>query len=207
MNPQQSPYTPQSPNNPQTPEPYNPLSVMQPGEKTLSEIKRHPIGLIVNFIGAGVVILSIVAITIYGFPFISDTDTTNLKFWSGTIAVLLIALTLIYTYILTRIYNANRWIVTTDSVTQVTQNGLFGSQTSQLPMGNLEDVTVDQHGVLAHMFGFGTLKAQTAGEDSKFTFVYCPNPTKQAQIILGARETFELSRNDGPGLPGHANRP
>jgi len=198
---------PNQPSN-QTPiEPYNPLSVMQPGEQVLCEIKRHPIGLLATYVVCGLLILLILGGTLFGLPFLGSDGPTDLRFWSVVSAALLSALVLLYAYIATRIYNSNRWIVTTDSVTQVGQSGLFANQSSQLPMENLEDITVNQRGVLAHIFGYGTLRAQTAGEEGKFSFQFCPEPNKYAQIVLGARERFELSRNDGPGLPGHSNRP
>jgi hypothetical protein len=40
------------------------------------------------------------------------------------------------------------------------------------------------------MFNYGTLKAETAGERSKFAFPFTPNPNKCAQEILHARERF-----------------
>jgi hypothetical protein len=40
------------------------------------------------------------------------------------------------------------------------------------------------------MFNFGILRAETAGERSKFVFVYCPDPKHYAREILMARENF-----------------
>jgi hypothetical protein len=79
----------------------------------------------------------------------------------------------------------------------VQQTALFNKQSSQLSLGNLEDVTVEQNGILTHMFNYGVIKAETAGERSKFTFRYCPNPNLYAQQILNAREQFEQSHRGG----------
>src|SRR6202011_6093270 len=94
----------------------------------------------------------------------------------------------------TRIYWGNSWIVTSDSVTQVSQTSLFKRQSSQLSLIHLEDVTAEQNGVLAHMFNYGLLRVETAGERSKFTFTFCPNPNFYAREILAAREAFEQNR-------------
>lgn len=69
-------------------------------------------------------------------------------------------------------------------------------------MANIEDVTAEQNGILAELFGFGTLKAETAGERSNFHFLYCPEPNKYAQIILHARERFI---NEDPQAAKRAN--
>jgi len=95
----------------------------------------------------------------------------------------------------TIVYWQNQWVVTTDSITQVAQRGLFNRQVSQLSMDNLEDVTVDQVGIIAKIFNFGTLRVETAGERAKFLFVYCPRPNRYAHEILEAHETFMEGHN------------
>ena len=47
------------------------------------------------------------------------------------------------------------------------------------------------------MFGFGTLKVETAGERSKFQFPYCPNPQKCAVEIIQAHESFMAANPEG----------
>jgi hypothetical protein len=105
-------------------------------------------------------------------------------------ALILCAMVGLFTYISATVYKGNRWIVTTDSITQINQISLFQKQTSQLSLANLEDVTVEQNGILQTMFGFGRLRAETAGERSKFVFDYCPNPSKYAKDIIGVHEAY-----------------
>ncbi len=56
-------------------------------------------------------------------------------------------------------------------------------------------MTAEQNGILAKMFNYGVLKAETAGEHSKFTFTNCPNPTLYAQQIIQAREEFAQGKH------------
>jgi hypothetical protein len=81
-------------------------------------------------------------------------------------------------------------VVTSDSLTQISQTSLFNRQSSQLALVNIEDVTAEQNGILAHMFNYGVIRVETAGERSKFVFTYCPNPNFYAQQILQAREAL-----------------
>jgi hypothetical protein len=90
----------------------------------------------------------------------------------------------------TIVYWQNEWVVTDDSVTQINQTSLFTREVSQVPIVSLEDVTVDQTGIIQTIFGFGTLKLESAGERSKFQFQYCPNPNNYARLILEAHEEF-----------------
>jgi hypothetical protein len=178
------------PNN-STPAPsmHNPLQVMSPGERVICEIKRHPFGLI-GLYGASalLIVLSLAGSILTPTYFSGLSGNTKGLLVAG--ALLLSVLVLGYTYIAALIYNGNRWVVTSDSITQMTQTGLFSKQTSQLSLANLEDVTFEQNSLIQTMFGFGTLKVETAGERAKFTFPYCPNPAQCARDVIKAHEDF-----------------
>lgn len=177
--------------NPETPAVHNPLEVMQAGEQVVCEIKRHPIGIMGIYVTVGF-LLVVLAVLIYVVaPSIFSGVSHNQIFGIGSIVLLIVAVLGIgFAFISQIIYWGNRWVVTTDSVTQVQQTSLFNKQSSQLSLENLEDVTVEQVGPLAQMLGFGLLRCETAGERSKFLFPYCPNPNQYAREILNARERF-----------------
>lgn len=192
MNPQdlQNPLSP----NPAPPEIHNPLSVMQAGEQTICDIKRHPIGMLGVYLISGtlLVVLAILAFVVAPSVF-SDQRSQAMAF--GGLAFLLVGgLLLGFVFIANKVYWGNSWVVTSDSITQITQTSLFSKQSSQLSLGNLEDVTVEQDGIFPQMFKYGLLRAETAGERSKFVFPFCPNPNYYAQKVLAAREAFEQRR-------------
>lgn len=167
----------------------NPLATLRPGERVIAEIKRHPIGLFGLYLGASIIIALAVAAAMFGPRIIGDTShQTTTWFMLGAAAV--VALALIFVYVGSVVYNGNRWIVTDDSITQVKQISLFSRQSSQLSLANLEDITVEQNGLLPSLLGFGILKAETAGEHSKFVFYFCPRPNEYARTILAAHEAF-----------------
>lgn len=182
----------------------NPLSVMQPGERVLCHITRHPFGLFgFYFIIALLIVASFVAAALIPSYATGMTSQDKVGLFLG--ALILSALLLIYLYVAVTIYKGNRWIVTSDSITQVTQTGLFKKHTSQLSLGNLEDVTYNQDGIIQSMFGFGTLRVETAGERSKFFFLFCPQPQQYARAIIQAHETYiaanpESGEHDNRGI-------
>ena len=180
---------------------------MRPGERVICEIKRHPIGLFGIYAGS-IFLLLFIALVGFGLaPSILSDEYSKSQVYGVSLIVLLIFAVLcgLFTFISHIVYWGNRWIVTDDSVTQVTQVSLFSKQSSQLSMSNLEDITAEQNGILAHLFNFGVLKAETAGERSKFRFIYCPNPNYYAQCILQAREAFE--QGGGYAAEGRAPAP
>jgi hypothetical protein len=179
---------------PEAPQPdiHNPLAVMQPGEQVLCEINRHPIGLIGTYFAAAFIVVTTGVLAFVVAPrMVTNFDHTRLLSMAGLVFMVVTLFTLLFVWITTTVYKGNRWVVTTDSITQVTQTSLFAKQSSQLSLANLEDITAEQNGIFSHLYNYGVLKAETAGERSKFFLSYCPRPTYYAQCILDAREKFE----------------
>ena len=195
------PNTPNTPQNSSEPNNiYNPLAAMRDGEQVLFEIKRHPIGLAGVYATFGLLVVIAAIGAIMGPSLFPDFDKRTVSNIGLGFFLFAVAFAALFTYIARRVYYGNRWILTSDSITQVTQNSLFSKQSSQLGLDNLEDVSVEQNGILPHLFKYGVLRGQTAGEHGKFLFTYCPNPNAYAQQILMAREAFEHgeSHQNGP---------
>jgi hypothetical protein len=170
----------------------NPLKVMQQGETLICEIKRHPAGLIGTYIVSGFLLIAVAVIVLLITPAVF-TEYSHSKVLSLGAAVFTIFSLLMIGFILiaTKVYYGNRWILTSDSITEVTQISLFSKASSQLSLGSLEDVTADKTGVIANIFNYGTLSVETAGERSNFNFKYCGNPNYYATKVIEAREAFE----------------
>ncbi len=168
---------------------YNPLKVMQPGERVVCELRRHPIGLFgIYFMLAVVVVAAVCAVALAPRIFLGITSQNQAVLALG--AVIVCAIVGLFTYVGSIVYKGNRWVVTTDSITQIDQTSLFSKQTSQLSMANLEDVTVEQNGFLPSMLGYGRLRAESAGQRGKFVFDYCPRPNDCAKQIIAAHEAY-----------------
>lgn len=170
----------------------NPLEAMQDGEEVLCEIKRHPIGMLGMYLAAGAILVILALAAFVLVPTAAKNMANTAAAGYAAIAfIVLMVLIVGFVFISHYVYWGSRWILTSDSVTQVLQHSLFNKEMAQLSLGNLEDVTAEQNGILAHAFNFGTIKVETAGEREKFVLSYCPNPKQYAQMVLHARESFE----------------
>lgn len=171
---------------------HNPLAVMQEGEEVIFEVRRHPIGLLFMYgaLGGLLIFFAIVAFIIVPGMLGSDSGAgmaiSGLMFLIAALAVFAI------TFMVTIVYWGNHWIVSSDSLTQTVQQGLFRKKSAQLSLEHIEDVTSDKHGLLPHLFNYGTVMVETAGEAGKFQFQYCPNPSYYAQKILAAKENLSI---------------
>ena len=167
----------------------NPLKVMQPGERVICEIKRHPIGLFGVYAITAIVMAVLIAIAILT-PYYATFITVQQRLGVVLSAGVAIIITLLFAYISVFIYRANRWVVTSDSVTEMSQTGLFNKQTRQISLANLEDVTVDHDGVLQTLLNYGNLVLESAGEGGKFIFTFCPDPHEYAKQVIAAHEAY-----------------
>ncbi len=191
MEPQEVPAPPEAPLDPQA-RVSNALTVTQQGERTICEVKRHPIGILGIYVTMGLLLIVVAVLALVVAPNVISSDLT-LKV-GGLVFLVVTLFVLAFVYISAKVYWGNSWVITTDSLTQIEQDSLFDRKSSQLSLGNLEDVTAEQNGILPHMFNYGLLRVETASERGKFTFPYCPNPNYYAQQILSARESFEQHR-------------
>lgn len=170
----------------------NELRVSQPGERTICEIRRHPIGILSIYFMTG---LLLVFSSIVAFGVVPAVANSHVIRNTAVIALLgLIVLCIAYTLSFTKIYWNNYWIVTTDSVTRIGQTKAFRRHTSQLPLDAITYVTVEQNGMLAHRLNYGVVRLEMSDKNKIFIFNYCPNPNFYGREILAAREAFTQKR-------------
>jgi len=173
-----------------------------PQEQVIFEIKRHPIGILGVYITSAVLLI-VLAIVAFGLaPNYLESLSRSQVYSIATVGYFIfLALVLGFVYVFHIVYWGNRWTLSNENLTQVTRTGLFDKQSSHLSLGNIQDVTAEQEGIMPHMFNYGSLRVETAGERSKFIFPLCPNPNYYAQQILETRERFEQgSRVANTGL-------
>ncbi len=165
-------------------------------ETTIFKAKRTPVGLIGSYI-----LTILAALLSIGLSIWMTTDLIDLDSSQRTIMILVIAIVIVIVigilFLQTIIYWSNSLTLTEDEIRQSLQTSIFSRKVSRLGLANIEDVTVVQKGILAMMFNYGTVKIETAGEQSNFTFKYCPKPSQHARAIMSAREGY-LEREDKP---------
>lgn len=160
------------------------------GEYVISDVKRHPVGLAFIWIFTGFTIAALVA-----FATVLLTDQR------GSLESLL-ALPLLFVAILmfvggaiaTHVFQANRFYLTNESVIQNVQNSLFNKRLQTVSLGNIEDASFTQDGILPHIFGFGSLRLSTEGDETTYRFNYASQPEKQIATLNNAVEAFKHGR-------------
>ncbi len=158
-------------------------------EVLLGTVHKHLFGIIIIYIQAAAGLLLSLGLGIVLVPNVFG-NSSSVASLAVLLAVVVVALTGFIVLVATIIYRQSYIVITDKNITQVIQSGLFQRKISQLTMANVEDVTSEQKGIFASLFDFGTLKIETAGEQTNFNFNYCPRSSYYAKIILEAREKF-----------------
>jgi len=175
---------------------YN-LVNLQKGEEILFKVKRHPIGIFYVSAISFVLLAIILFFNFYEVPRLVKSENLHSTMIVTTIiTIFLSALIFVFNYIYSKIYFGNGWVLTSDSLTQISQQSLFSKQSSQLSLANLQDVSAEQNGFLTHIFNYGAVKCVTAGDSKNFDLAYCPDPTYYAKQILNAKEKFVQVHKD-----------
>lgn len=163
-------------------------------EKLMCEIRKHPFGLfIVYFIGffvaAAILVATLVTAHFFnGDPLETGTNLARFRPVVLIVGLILAVLTVLLTFVGAFLYKSNVILVTSEKIAQVLYQSLFNRKISQLSIGDVQDVTVKQTGVLPRLFNYGTLVIETAGEQQNYTFTYTPNPYQASKCIVGAHE-------------------
>ncbi|MBA3758477.1 PH domain-containing protein [Candidatus Saccharibacteria bacterium] len=163
-------------------------------EELVWEIRKDPFGLfLIYFTGAAIsaVIFSVLVLGALLF----DTDFLGLGIELGSLRPIIIAIgffltvfSLVGTAIGAYLYQSNVVLITSEKVAQLLYKTIFDRKISQLSIGDVQDVTVTQKGVLARIFKYGTLVIETAGEQANYNFTFTPDPYETAKAIVGAHE-------------------
>lgn len=165
-------------------------------EHLICEIRKHSIGLFFIYLtGIGI---SLVLAIIFGIVFssafdevfsgVSSSSTSSAKSLTTIGGIVFIFFILVAMTIQAILYTNNVIYVTSEKIAQVLYITLFNRKISQLSIGDVQDVTVTQKGILSHAFNYGTLVIETAGEQQNYTFTYIPDPYKHSKLIVGAHE-------------------
>lgn len=163
-------------------------------EELVGEIRKHPFGLILIYLGGGFVIVALFALLVVapsymnGDPIGLGFDLSSIRPYIIVAGLLLCALAVVSTLVGTYLYQANVVLVTSEKIAQVLYKTIFDRKISQLSIGDVQDVTVAQTGIFARFFNYGTLVIETAGEQQNYTFSYTPNPYEVAKLIVGSHE-------------------
>lgn len=164
-------------------------------EYIISEVRRHPIGLLLP-IATSILLIILCVVAFAAYPFIKANATAPLP-QTEVVDLALLGLGILFAiggYISYYVYASNRFYLTNESVIQEIQTSLFAKNEQTVSLANIEDASYQQAGILQTMFNYGSIRLSTEGDETTYRFAYVTNPKKQIAILNNAVEAFKNGR-------------
>jgi len=176
-----------------------PELVLNEGDFVISSIHRHMIGLFAPFT-IGVITIALALTLLLNYDIIANLlgitgamASPSAIFWPVIIFALFVLLS---EYVVYYVFINNKFFLTNDSVIQQTQTGLFSNSEHKISLGNIEDASYKQSGILQQFFNYGSIRLSTEGEETTYQFTYVDNPKECIATLDSAIENFKNHRRD-----------
>ncbi|MBO7657240.1 hypothetical protein J6S55_01160 [Candidatus Saccharibacteria bacterium] len=96
-------------------------------------------------------------------------DSTGISFLYIILGALLLSVVVAGFFTL-MVYKGNRLFITNKHVIQMTMLSPLASSLNMIDLASIEDTSFSQNGVLQKVFGYGTFRLATVGEETTYTF-------------------------------------
>jgi hypothetical protein len=166
-------------------------------EYVISAVRRHPIGLIIPII-LGILLIAIALIVLSNYPAIVDAlSIQGTLAETSAIAIPLLLFCVIVAlgmFVVYYVYVNNRFFLTNESVIQEIQLSLFSQHEQTISLGNIEDASYFQEGLLQQILNYGSIRLSTQGDENTYRFTYVSNPKQRIATLNNAVEAFKNGR-------------
>lgn len=174
-----------------------PMLNLSDAEYVISAVRRHPIGLILP-LSMGALLIAMALTILSGYPVI----VASLGLTGGlanvsvvTIPVLLFcAIVALGMFVVYYVYVNNKFFLTNESVIQEIQVSLFSRHEQTVSLGNIEDASFSQQGIMQQIFDYGSIRLSTEGDETTYRFTYVAHPKPHIATLNNAVEAFKNGR-------------
>ncbi len=94
-------------------------------------------------------------------------------------------------------YKHDIWVVTNQRIIDAIKPNLIRSRLASADLVDVEDIAVEQQGLLPTLFHFGSVRCQTAGERPNFTLTGVSRPTRILAVVDAARDAARRDTRAG----------
>lgn len=157
---------------------------------TIFNIQRHSIGLILALTAAVAVYAAGFSLISFLLPSLARATGIELNVIGPIAGISMLIITAIGVALLPavgRSYNFNRLVLTESSLIHSLSFGLVNKKVYEIPLTDIEDVSVQNTDMLSSAFSYGTINIKTVEDQNDLKFKYAPNPSAYAKAIQDSR--------------------
>jgi len=93
-------------------------------------------------------------------------------------------------------YYLDVWVVTTDRILNIEQEGLFKRVSSEQKIYRIQDITTEIHGMIPTLIDYGNVHIQTAGSKERFVFEQVSKPAEVKKTVLDLHDQYMRNKGD-----------
>ena len=156
---------------------------LEPGEEILLTVRKHQIVYWVD--GFVLLVLFILPYAAYSFLGLAVSFALSEAHYHLVVFCYSAWFALLWAYffiVWTNIY-LDAWVVTNRRIIDIEQISLFHRDMTDFRHERIQDVTVEERGILSNILHYGNLHVQTAGESRSLRIDTIPNPQKVRDLI------------------------
>ena len=113
---------------------------------------------------------------------VSPTDALGQRFMGIILLALMLAILLIGVIAL-MVYRGNKMFITNKHVIQFVMQSPMANSVNIIDLQSVEDASYRQEGILQKMFGYGTLRLSTIGDETTYTFPYSDIKSSELRAV------------------------
>ena len=81
------------------------------------------------------------------------------------------------------VYRGNRLFVTNKHVIQMVMTSPLSNSVNMIDLSSIEDTSYSRNGFMQQMFGYGTFRLSTVGDETTYTFKYSDITTEEVRAV------------------------
>jgi len=174
-----------------------PFLNLSEGEYVISAVRRHVIGLILP-LTVGVLLIAVALSIIVSYAEIVELLNIQgqlAEASSVTVPLLLFCVLIgLGMFVVYYVYVNNKFFLTNESVIQEIQVSLFSRHEQTVSLGNIEDASFYQQGILQQIVNYGSIRLSTEGDETTYRFTYVANPKQHIATLNNCIEAFKNGR-------------
>lgn len=157
---------------------------LAPNERILAVFRKHWFVILFELFGLFILAIAPLGLYLFGKIFIFDSLVSGIGIIFAFFYVLFLIILWVTGFNLWLDFYLDKLLVTTERVIEIEQRGLFSREISSLNLENIQDVTIEVHGIIQTFFKLGDIHVQTSGAQKKVSISYLAHPEYAKHVIM-----------------------
>ena len=156
---------------------------LEHNEKIIAVFRKHWFVVLSEFFGLLIMAIIPLILFIYGQKTLGMMSSEGLAGLVFLYALYLLILWVV-AFVVWLDFYLDKLVLTTERLIEIEQYGLFSREVSSLHLSNVQDVTINVHGIIQTLFKMGDLHVQTSAAEVEVRLAYLAHPELAKHLVM-----------------------